>query len=317
LKTELLKNGNIKVVSGASHIPAAGTQHGNGFKKQLDEKEWTDLNTFSVDEDYLNNIEVDLIAGKFFAAEAGANNGNSVVINERALEALHFSSPQDAIGEELIRRHDSLRLTIVGVIEDYNHSQLMNKIEPLALLYVPQDFTLLQVRYSGSYDEAKKSVEKAWATVNPTLKIDYKEIEEEIKYFYSTVFSDIVQVVGFIAALAIIISCMGLLGMATYTTETRMKEIAIRKVLGSSDQQLVTLLSKGFLKLLMISIILGIPASWFINNLWLEFMAYRTDVTVAMMSLGVIILITLGGLTIGSQTLRAAFANPVDNLKNE
>ena len=182
---------------------------------------------------------------------------------------------------------------------------------------MPQDFTLLQVRYTGSYDDAKKSVEKAWATVNPTLKIDYKEVEEEIKFFYNTVFSDIVQVVGFIAALAIIISCMGLLGMATYTTETRMKEIAIRKVLGSSDQQLVALLSKGFLKLLMISIILGIPASWFINNLWLEFMAYRTDVTLAMMSLGVIILITLGGLTIGSQTLRAAFANPVDNLKNE
>ena len=317
LKTELLKHSNIKFVSGASHIPAAGTQHGNGFKKQFDEKEWTNLNTFSVDEDYLNNLEVDLVAGKFFAAEAGASNKNSVVINEQAIETLHFSSPQDAIGEELIRQHDSLRLTIVGVIKDYNHSQLMNEIEPLALLYLPEDFTLLQVRYTGSYDDAKKSVEKAWATVNPTLKIDYKEVEEEIKFFYNTVFSDIVQVVGFIAALAIIISCMGLLGMATYTTETRMKEIAIRKVLGSSDQQLVALLSKGFLKLLMISIILGIPASWFINNLWLEFMAYRTDVTLAMMSLGVIILITLGGLTIGSQTLRAAFANPVDNLKNE
>jgi putative ABC transport system permease protein len=110
---------------------------------------------------------------------------------------------------------------------------------------------------------------------------------------------------------------MGLLGMATYTTETRMKEIAIRKVLGSSDQQLVALLSKGFFKLLVISIILGIPASWFINNLWLEVMAYRTDVTFAMFSLGVMILITLGALTIGSQTVRAAFTNPVNNLKNE
>lgn len=317
LKTELLKHSNIKFVSGTSHIPAAGTQHGNGFKKQFDEKEWTDLNTFSVDEDYLNNIEVNLVAGKFFAAEAGDNNRNSVVVNEQALEALHFSSPQDAIGEELIRRHDSLRLTIVGVVKNYNHSQLMNKIEPLALLYQPEEFTLLQVRYAGSYEEAKKTIEKAWATVNPTLKVDYKEVEEEIKFFYNTVFSDVVQVVGFVAALAITISCMGLLGMATYTTETRMKEIAIRKVLGSSDQQLVTLLSKGFLKLLVISIILGIPASWLINSLWLELMAYRTDVSLAMMSLGVMILITLGAVTIGSQTLRAAFANPVDNLKNE
>ena len=176
---------------------------------------------------------------------------------------------------------------------------------------------MLQVRYTGSFDEAKRTIEKAWATVNPTLKVDYKEVEAEIKFFYNTVFSDIVQVVGFIAVLAITISCMGLLGMATYTTETRMKEIAIRKVLGSTDRQLVALLSKGFLKLLTISIILGIPASWFINNLWLEVMAYRTDVTLAMILLGVMILITLGGITIGSQTLRAAFANPVDNLKNE
>jgi putative ABC transport system permease protein len=317
LKTELLKNSNIKYVSGASHIPAAGTTHGNGFKKQLDEKEWTDLNKFSVDEDYLNNIEVDLVAGKFFSAEAGASNSRSVVINEQAVQAFHFSSPADAIGEELIRQHDSLRLTIVGVVKDYNHGQLMNKIEPLALLYNPDDFQLLQVRYTGSFDEAKKSIEKAWATVNPALKIDYKEVEAEIKFFYSTVFSDIVEVVGFVAALAIIISCMGLLGMATYTTETRMKEISIRKVLGCSDQQLVMLLSKGFVKLLMISIVLGIPAAWFINNLWLEFMAYRTNVTFGMISLGVLLLTTLGGITIGSQTLRATVANPVDNLKSE
>lgn len=317
LKTELLKHSDIKVVSAASHIPAAGTEHGNGFKKHFDEKEWTNVNKFSVDEDYLNNIEVDLVVGKFFLPEAGASNGHSVVINEQAVQAFHFSSPADAIGEELIRQHDSLKLTIVGVVKDYNHGQLMNKIEPLALMYQPEDFSLLQVRYTGSFEEAKKTVEKAWATVNPTLKIDYKEVEAEIKFFYNTVFADIVEVVGFIATLAITISCMGLLGMATYTTETRMKEISIRKVLGSSDRQLVALLSKGFLTLLMISTILGVPASWFINNLWLEFMAYRTDVTFAMISLGVLILITLGGITIGSQTMRAAFANPVDNLKNE
>jgi putative ABC transport system permease protein len=317
LKTELLKHSNIKFVSSASHIPAAGTTHGNGFKTQFDEKEWTDINTFSVDEDYLNNIEVGLIAGKFFSAEAGASNGQGVVINEQAVQAFHFPSAAEAIGEELIRQHDSLRLTIVGVVRDYNHGQLMNKIEPLALLYQPGEFTLLQVRYTGSFDEAKKSVEKAWATVNPTLRIDYKEVEAEIKFFYNTVFSDIVEVVGFIAALAIIISCMGLLGMATYTTETRMKEISIRKVLGCSDRQLVVLLSKGFVKLLIISIMVGIPAAWFINNLWLEFMAYRTNVSFGMISFGVIILLLLGGFTIGSQTLRAAFTNPVDNLKNE
>ena len=317
LKAELLKYANVKNVAGASHIPAAGTMHGNGFKKRSEDKEWTDLNTFSVDEDYLDNIEVGLVAGNFYSSDAGESNKSDVVINEQAVLALHYNSPADAIGQELIRQHDSLRFVIIGVVKDYNHGQLMNKIEPLALLYQPDQVTVLQVRYNGSYQEATKTIEKAWAAVNPTLKVDYKGVEEEIKLFYNTVFGDIVHVVGLIATLAICISCMGLLGMATYTTETRLKEISIRKVLGSSNRQLVMLLSKGFFKLLMIAVLIGIPASWFLNNMWLELMAYRIDVSAAMIGLGVLIMLVLGGLTIGSQTLRAAFANPVDNLKNE
>ncbi len=317
LKTELLKYSNIKVVSGASHIPAAGETRGNGFKKQMEDKEWMDLNVFIVDEDYLNNIEVGLITGKFFSPEDGQSNRHHVVINEQAVNTLHYDSPADAIGQEIIRQHDSLKLVIVGVVKDYNHSQLMNKLEPLALTYLPDGINLLQVRYTGSYEEATKTIEKAWATVNPTMKVDYKDVEAEIKFFYNTVFSDIVNVLGVAATLAITISCMGLLGMATYTTESRMKEISIRKVLGSSDRQLVLLLSKGFLKLLALSIVIGIPAAWFLNNLWLEFMAYRTPFSIGVVLIGVFVLLLFGILTIGSQTIRAAYANPVDNLKNE
>jgi len=317
LKAELLKYANIKNVAAASHIPASGTTHGNGFKKQPEEKEWTNLNIFSVDEDYLDNLEVGLVAGNFYSSDAGESNKSHVVINEQAVIALHYNSPADAIGQELIRQFDSLRFVIIGVVKDYNHGQLMNKIEPLALLYQPDHVTLLQVRYSGSYLEATKTIEKAWTTINPTLKVDYKGVEEEIKFFYNTVFGDIVHIVGLIATLAISISCMGLLGMATYTVETRMKEVSIRKVLGSSDHQLIILLSKGFFRLLMISVLIGVPASWFLNNLWLELMANRINVSVSMIGFGVLIMLVLGGLTIGSQTLRAAFANPVDNLKNE
>jgi putative ABC transport system permease protein len=120
-----------------------------------------------------------------------------------------------------------------------------------------------------------------------------------------------------VAFLAIMISCLGLLGMATYTIETRMKEISIRKILGSSNRSLVLLLSKGFLKLLLLSVMIGVPLAWFVNNLWLELMAYHTTLTIGVISLGVLILFGLGAITIGSQTLRAAFTNPVDNLKSE
>jgi len=120
-----------------------------------------------------------------------------------------------------------------------------------------------------------------------------------------------------IAILAILISCLGLLGMATYTTETRIREISIRKVLGSSNSALVYLLSKGFFSILLISILIAVPAAYFINNLWLEQLAYHVSVDAITILIGVLALILIGTLTIGSQTWRAAFINPVDNLKSE
>lgn len=317
LKTELLKYSNITSATATSHVPASGTTYGNGFKKDLHEKEWTTLNYFLVDEDYLKNIEVDLVAGHHFPAEGGMSNKNYIVINEEAVRAFHYSSPIDAIGEEVIYQPDSSRKTIIGVVKNYNHQFLMASISPMALLYDPSGFNLLQVKYAGTYADAATNIEKAWATVNPRLKIDYNDLEAEVRKFYEILFGDLVRVLGVISVLAIVISCLGLLGMATYATETRRKEISIRKVLGSTDGALVLLLSRGFLNLLWVSILIGVPLAWYINGLWLELIAYRTSFDIGVVMTGVAILITLGIVTIGSQTLRAAFTNPVDNLKNE
>lgn len=184
-------------------------------------------------------------------------------------------------------------------------------------MYDPGSVRLLQVRYSGTQDEAVKTIEKAWSKVNPGLKADLKPVEDEIKFFYNTIFGDIVNILGAVALMAIIISCLGLLGMATYTIETRLKEISVRKVLGSSDGDLVFLLSKGFLGLLLAAVLLGTPLAWLINKQWLEMIAYHTSFNAGMILSGTGILLIIGALTIGSQTLRAAYTNPVDNLKSE
>jgi len=317
LKSELLKYPNVKNVSAVSHVPAAGTSYGNGFKKQLSEKDWTNLGYFVVDEDYLKNIGVELVAGKYFDIQNGESNKNFIVINEHAVQSLHYKSPSDALGEELIYQQDSSKKVIIGIVKDYNHIALTNKLEPMALLYDPARVNLLQVKYAGNYNDAVQVIEKAWTTVNPGLRIDHKELEAEIKFFYNTIFGDIVNILGVVAGLAIMISCLGLLGMATYTIETRKKEISIRKVFGSTDQALVVLLSKGFLTILVIATLIGIPLAVLINNFWLQFMAYRTSIGVGTISAGILLLMALGGLTIGSQTLRAAFTNPADNLRSE
>lgn len=317
LKTELLKYSDIESAAAASHIPAAGESHGSSFKRTLDDPEWISLGRFSVDEDYVRNMGVSLVAGNFFNPEQQASNINYIVINEEAVAPLGFESAWDAIGEEIVQEYDSSRRTIIGVVANYNHRDLTQSITPMALVYNPEAFGVLQVRYAGTYDNAVRTIEKAWASVNPGLKIDYTEIESEIHQYYEIVFGDLAKVLSFTAFLAIGISCMGLLGMATYTTETRIREVSIRKVLGSGSVDLVLLLSKGFLLIVTIAIALGVPAAILLNMMWLELIAYHTDITATMVLQGVLFLLLFACIAVGSQTLRAAFVNPVDNLRNE
>jgi putative ABC transport system permease protein len=317
LKSELQKYNNIGAVSAVSHVPAAGTSYGAAIKRNLNDEASIDAGQFYVDEDYGSNMQLKLLAGTFFKSEQGRSNENFVVVNESAVTKLNFERLQDAIGEPIIFCTDSTTKTIIGVVADYNHKDLIHHISPLLLMYQPAEFNVLQVAYVGTYENAVRSIEKAWATVNPGLKVDYSEVESEITKYYEIVFGDLVEVLGFISFLAILISCLGLLGMATYATETRIKEISIRKVLGASEAALVFLLSKGFLRIIAISIMIGIPLAWFGNNFWLEQIAYHTTIGPGVIVISVVLLIFFGLVTVGSQTLRATVVKPVDNLKNE
>jgi len=317
LKTELLKHANIENATAVSHVLAAGSSYGEGYKRTLEDKEWTSLYYYSTDEDYLKNLKISLVAGRYFQEGDGESKQNLIVLNEKAVEAFHFASPLEAIGQEIILKQDSSRKQIIGVVKDYNHQMLVEKLEPLALIANPKEYNLLQVQYTGSFEDASKSVEAAWAKVNPTLKVDYKDFYAEVHKIYDIFFGDLVSILGLISFLAILISCLGLLGMATYTTETRIKEISIRKVLGSSNGSLVYLLSKGFVSILLIAIVLAVPAAYFLNNLWLQQLAYHVSVDAATILIGVIALLVFSIVTIGSQTWRAMYVNPVDNLKGE
>jgi len=317
LKNELAKSSRIESITAVSHIPAAGISFSGDYKRNPDEKDWTDVNYFSVDEDYLTCMELSLKAGRFFDPAHGTSNKNFIVINEAAVGIFHFESPEEAIGQELYHREDSSQLVIIGVVKNYNHEMLMEKLTPMALIYHPDEFRSLQIKYNCTFDQAGAEIEAAWARVNPSLKVDYKDLYAEVHKMYDILFGDLVSVLSVIAILAILISCLGLLGMATYTTETRIREISIRKVLGSSNSALVYLLSKGFFSILLISILIAVPAAYFINNLWLEQLAYHVSVDAITILIGVLALILIGTLTIGSQTWRAAFINPVDNLKSE
>jgi putative ABC transport system permease protein len=317
LKTELTKYSNITSVSAASHIPASwGFYHG-GFKRELRDIEWTDIGFFWVDENYLENMNIMLSSGEFFTEGNDMLNESHIVINQQAVKKFGFLSDWDAINQEIIFQPDSSRRTIIGVVNDYNHKDLFDAITPMALMFDPTQFKLVQVAYTGTYNDAVNAIEEAWVAVNPDLKIDFEKIESKIAQSYELFFGDVIRVIGFISVLAILIACLGLLGMATYTTETRLREISIRKILGSSNKALILLLSKGFLMMLAIAIVLGVALAYVVNNLWLDRIAYHTSLDIVAIGIGVFILILFAAITIGSQTIRAVLVKPVENLKGE
>jgi putative ABC transport system permease protein len=315
LKNELARYNNITHVTATSHLPSAGVTYGTTLKRSISDTDGVPMDYFLVDEDYLNNMHVKLLAGRFFKAGADSINKEYIVINEQAVTKFNFGSAQEAIGQELFQNSDSLKRSIIGVVSGYNHRDLTRQIGPMALLYDQTQFNVLQVSYLGTHEQAVNTIEKAWATVNPDLKIDYKPVDSEVKKFYEIIFGDVVSVLTVIASLAVLISCLGLLGMATYTLETRIKEISIRKILGSDNGSLIVLLSKGFVFLLLISVVIAVPLAYLANNLWLQLIAYHTSFDASVVVFGVLILIVFAIITIGSQTIRATFVNPVENLK--
>ena len=223
LKNELLTHANLANVSAASHLPSSGVVRVTGFKKAEDWEYEQDLRWFSVDEDYIDNMKIPLLAGKFFSKEAGESNRNSIVINEAAAGALGYESYADALGKVVIEKSDSTEKVVIGVVKDYIHELASEKLHALALVYEPEEFRLLQIQYHGGYDVATDRVKEAWVEVNPGMKLDIHNFADKMGEIFNILFGSLIRVFSFIAGLAITIASLGLLGMATFTVETRRK----------------------------------------------------------------------------------------------
>jgi len=227
-----------------------------------------------------------------------------------------FENPNAAVGQELIIDDESI-LIIIGVVEDYNHEPLVTNIAPMALRYLPDNFSQLQVKYSGTREDAVNRIQSEWDKINPGLKMEYISMTDEISMFYELLFSDLVKITTVISILAISIASLGLLGMAIYTAQSKLKEITIRKVLGANSKSIVMLLSRSYFTLLIISTAISIPLTYLFNDMWLQMLAYRVNVGAGVISFGIGIMLTMGLLTILSQTLRAATSNTIDSLRGD
>jgi putative ABC transport system permease protein len=314
---EIKRRADVIQVSASSHIPATGQNYGVRVRRKIEDEKSRFL-FFYVDHNYLDNLGVKLIAGNNFPEDASKENEQFVLINRQAVDILNFDTPHEAIDETLILGDEQpISLQIIGVVENYHYDLLFIDIKGMALRYKPESFHYVNVKAKSDDMEATiAGLKKAWKKFDPYHEFDYEYFDQQLESSYGFI-KDISGIISITAILAIIVSSLGLLGMAIYNAERRVKEVGVRKVMGADVKDIIFLLSRGFLFLLIISIVIASPLAFFANNLWLQQIANHITVGPGILLSGIGIILILGIITIGSQALRAAFTNPAVSLRDE
>jgi putative ABC transport system permease protein len=315
LANEIAEYSQVKKVSAISHSLGTWADRSVDVRKQP-EAERIRIRDYAIDQNYLDNLGLQLVVGNNFPANASDDREQFVILNQKALQVLSLGTPSEALGKTLIL-DDSTEVAIIGVVKDFNFRPLTYEIGPLALRYQPGKFSQLNVKISGNELVGTLAfLESTWKKFDKVHPFHYRFFEEELQSCYRQ-FKVMMTVLSFFGILAVTIACLGLLGMATFATETRTKEIGIRKVLGASVSSLVLLLSRNFLYLLLIAIAMALPLGYLLGNVFLEQFAYRINIGSGTLGIGVVLVFGLGLLTIGTQTMRAARSNPVKVLRTE
>ncbi len=265
-----------------------------------------------IDENFIPAFEMKLIAGKNF--ENDKSTDTQVIINEATMHALGFKNAEEAVGSTLLAYNQ--QRSIIGVLKNFHQRSPKEKHIPMVYWYSNQaDYFSLKVS-ANDMQQAIASVIAVWDKVYPDSPVDYFFLDQKYNQQYKSdqQFGDII---GVFSTLAILIACLGLFGLSSYTVVQRSKEIGIRKILGSSVTQIVNLLSRNFIRLMLIAGIVAMPFAYFVMDEWLSGFAVRININVWMFIVPVISIICIAMITIGFQTIQAAHTNPVDHLKHE
>ena len=275
------------------------------------------LSGYMADESFVPTLKLQILEGRNFSKNF--TDSASIILNETAVKQIGWSNP---IGKTIFYPGDQRRFKVIGVVRDFNTESLRNPISSFALFYKTSQAihvapAYLAVRIKpGDYQKAIGHIQAKWAEFMPDNPFEYSFLDAEFDSLYRTD-QTIGKVFSVFTFLSLTVACLGLLGLAMFTAERRTKEIGIRKVLGASVQNVVTMLSKDFLKLVIIASLIAFPIAWYAMNKWLQDFAYKTDISwwVFALSTGAVCAIAL--FTISFQSLKAALTNPVESLRSE
>ncbi|MFS4445985.1 ABC transporter permease [Maribacter sp. 2307UL18-2] len=308
-KNELLKNPKVASITNSASIPAGSTD--NYMSQVYINGEFSRrMPVFNIDENYIATMGMELVAGRNFSTEFGTDSTN-VIINQTAANVLGFGA--DALGK--IVTDGGGDHTVIGVIKDFHFKSLHQKIDPLFLFYRPFGGLIVKAK-SSDMSSLIADTNTLWNDFNTGETFGYTVLDESFRQTYVTE-QKMGSLLNIFALLTIFVACLGLFGLMTFTAEQRFKEIGIRKVLGSSVSEIVTMLSKDFLKLVFLSFFIAFPMGYYLMNRWLEGFAYRIEIDWTVMAMAALITLIIAFVTVGWKSFNAATMNPITALKDE
>lgn len=318
LLNELENSASVVSAAGSSYYPGIFDPEDTVYRREgqiAQQGQSVTLNR--VDYGFLKTLNIELIAGRTFNPQF--SDSTSIIINEKAVKDFSFTSVEDAIGKRLFSEWNGqvYYADIVGVVKDFHYQDFKNPILPFG-------FTLNRGNYNYviahlSSEEVGKSltdIQSIWSKVNSSEPLEFTFLDEDFQKNYEAE-SRLYAIVGYFTLIAIIISCLGLFGLVTFSADQRVKEIGVRKVLGASVTNIINMLSIEFLKLVGIAILIAIPIGYWAMSKWLQEFEYKINLGWWMFVLAAFLALAIALLTVSSQALKAAITNPIKSLRTE
>jgi ABC-type antimicrobial peptide transport system permease subunit len=311
LRNKLLAYPEVKGVSATSQHPSyvQNSTSGIGWRGKKEDEDVL-FHTQGILYDYIETMEMNMLMGRSFSAGSPADT-LSTVINEEAMKILKFENP---IGEKLTSGDEAY--TIIGVVRNFHFKSIHDRIEPLLLYIERGEPSNMMVRIAGNTEKIVSDIEKEWKAVNPEQTFSYAFMDEEFDNLYRSE-SQTGTIFQYFSLLAILISCLGLFGLASFTVEQKSKEYGIRKVFGASVSRLFYMASRDFLILVVIAFFISVPVGWLWMRQWLNGFAYHVELSwVAFISSGLVALL-IALITVSYQAGKVGLINPAKTLRSE
>ena len=317
-RDEVKRDPSVLAVSASATVPGKQREYKTVIKKYgAPNEDQITIRFNSMDFEFIDVFKMNVIAGRTFSEEYSNDPDTSVVISESAARLLGFKTPEEAVGQTITATAFNWSPIIVGVVNDYHQVSLKSTIDPAGFYCTKYGGEFYSLRINtNTLDKTIDHVRQSWEKAFPGNPFEYFFLDDYFNRQYENE-QKFGKLFTTFALLAVLIGCLGLFGLSAYTATQRTKEIGIRKALGSTEQAIFFLLSKDYMKLVALSIILATPLMWWAMNGWIQTFPYRTPISVVIFIVAGIMVMVVALLTLSYQTVKAARTNPVDSLRHE